>query len=214
MSNPTDINTFTPIQTFTPAANTDWQEATINLAGSTATGRYVTLRSTGSTSYVDDFGMYWSDCMYPSKMEVSGMTTNSVQVSWSSTGVSSYDFSYKLPGDASWTDMFGLTDTSYTITGLDDATSYTEASATAGFAYGILLGIERGMLPPVYKKAADRAVKAILGLITDEGVVEQVSYGTPMGRTDKDFYKNIEIKPMPYGQALAILLLMEYRKFC
>ena len=125
MSNPTDINTFTPIQTFTPAANTDWQEATVNLAGSTATGRYVTLRSTGATSYLDDFGMYWTNCMYPSKMEISSMTTTSAQVSWNTTGVTSYDFSYKMPGDASWTDVFGLTDTFYTITGLDDATSYT-----------------------------------------------------------------------------------------
>ncbi len=125
MSDPTDINTFTSIQTFTPAANTDWQQAIINLAGTTAQGRYITLRSTGATSYLDDFGMYWSDCMYPSTMEVSGMTTNSVQISWSSTGVSSYDFSYKMPGDATWTDVTGVTDTFYTITGLDDATSYT-----------------------------------------------------------------------------------------
>ena len=125
MSDPTDINTFTSIQTFTPAANTDWQQAIINLAGTTAQCRYITLRSTGATSYLDDFGMYWSDCMYPSTMEVSGMTTNSVQISWSSTGVSSYDFSYKMPGDATWTDVTGVTDTFYTITGLDDATSYT-----------------------------------------------------------------------------------------
>ncbi len=32
-----------------------------------------------------------------------------------------------------------------------------------------------------------------------------------MGRTTKDFYKEIELRPMPYGQALAILFLMEYR---
>ena len=43
----------------------------------------------------------------------------------------------------------------------------------------------------------------------DEGVVEQVSYGTPMGRISKDFYKTIPIQPMPYGQALAILFLIE-----
>ncbi len=96
---------------------------------------------------------------------------------------------------------------------IDDVTSYTEASATCGFAYGILMAIEKGYIDQRYKKAADKAVGAILELISDEGVVGQVSYGTPMGRTTKDFYKNIEIKPMPYGQALAILLLMEYRKF-
>ena len=39
--------------------------------------------------------------------------------------------------------------------------------------------------------------------------MNQVSYGTPMGRESKDFYKKIPIQPMPYGQALAMLLLIE-----
>ena len=43
------------------------------------------------------------------------------------------------------------------------------------------------------------------------GVVNQVSYGTPMGRVTRTFYKEIPLRPMPYGQALAILFLMEYR---
>jgi unsaturated rhamnogalacturonyl hydrolase len=42
-----------------------------------------------------------------------------------------------------------------------------------------------------------------------DGIVNQVSYGTAMGRVSLDFYKNIEIKSMPYGQALAILFLLE-----
>ena len=57
-----------------------------------------------------------------------------------------------------------------------------------------------------------RALGVILDLISDEGVLGQVSYGTPMGRTGKDFYKEIPLKQMPYGQALAILLLVEWRK--
>ena len=54
-----------------------------------------------------------------------------------------------------------------------------------------------------------KAVKPILNYIADDGVVNQVSYGTPMGRESKDFYKKIPIQPMPYGQALAMLLLIE-----
>ena len=49
----------------------------------------------------------------------------------------------------------------------------------------------------------------MMGYIEDTGVVSQVSYGTPMGRESKDFYKNIELRQMPYGQALAMLLLIE-----
>ena len=57
-----------------------------------------------------------------------------------------------------------------------------------------------------------KALAPILGYIADDGVVHQVSYGTPMGRESKDFYKNIELRPMPYGQALAILFLIECLK--
>lgn len=95
---------------------------------------------------------------------------------------------------------------------LDDSTSYVEASATCGFAYGIFKGIHTGLLGEHYMPMADKALMAVLKLISEEGVLEQVSYGTPMGRSSKDFYKNIPLKQMPYGQALAILFLVEWRK--
>ena len=93
---------------------------------------------------------------------------------------------------------------------IDDASSYVEASATCGFAYGILKAVKEGLIDASYKDVALKAVAPILECIADDGVVHQVSYGTPMGRIDKDFYKNIELKPMPYGQALAMLFLAEY----
>lgn len=95
---------------------------------------------------------------------------------------------------------------------LDDPTSYEEASSTCGFAYGILRGIHTGVLDRKWLYVAKKALQPILNLISDEGVLEQVSYGTPMGRVDKEFYKQIPIKPMPYGQALAILFLVEEKK--
>ena len=63
-----------------------------------------------------------------------------------------------------------------------------------------------------YIPVADKALETVLDLVSEEGVLEQVSYGTPMGRVSKDFYKEIPLKQMPYGQALAILLLVEWRK--
>ena len=71
--------------------------------------------------------------------------------------------------------------------------------------------MKEGYLPSEYKESAIRALKPILECIGEDGVVGQVSYGTPMGRETKDFYKEIPLKSMPYGQALAILFLMEYR---
>ena len=84
-----------------------------------------------------------------------------------------------------------------------------EASATCGFGYGILRGVRMGLLAPECEQAAWSALEPILDYIGQDGVVQQVSYGTPMGRESKDFYKQIEIKPMPYGQALAMLFLIE-----
>jgi unsaturated rhamnogalacturonyl hydrolase len=92
---------------------------------------------------------------------------------------------------------------------IDDPTSYVESSATCGFAYGILRSVHTGLIDVRFAEAAWKALDPILGYIDKEGVVHQVSYGTPMGRESKDFYKNIELKPMPYGQALAILFLIE-----
>ena len=56
-----------------------------------------------------------------------------------------------------------------------------------------------------------KPLEAILNYTDEEGVLQQVSYGTPMGRKDKQFYKEIPLKPMPYGQALAMLYLLEIK---
>ncbi len=94
---------------------------------------------------------------------------------------------------------------------LDDPASYTEASATCGFAYGLLRSQKLGLLDQSYEQVALRALQSILALIDEEGGVSQVSYGTPMGRNDKEFYKRIPLVKMPYGTALALLYLIEVR---
>lgn len=93
---------------------------------------------------------------------------------------------------------------------LDDTQSYEEASATAGIAYGMMKAVNQGILDTTYRTAAEKALDAVLSCVTEEGIVTQVSYGTPMGRESRDFYKRIPIQPMPYGQALAILFFMEW----
>ncbi len=92
---------------------------------------------------------------------------------------------------------------------IDDPTSYVESSATCGFGYGILRAVHTGLIDASYEPVARKALAPMLGYISDDGVVNQVSYGTPMGRESKDFYKNIELRQMPYGQALAMLFLIE-----
>lgn len=92
---------------------------------------------------------------------------------------------------------------------VNDPTSYTEASATCGFASGMLAAVRMGIIDESYKKCAIKALSPILELIDEEGVVGQVSYGTAMGRESLSFYKGIEIRSMPYGTAMAILFLLE-----
>lgn len=96
---------------------------------------------------------------------------------------------------------------------VDDPDSYVESSATCGFAYGILKGVNMGIGEKEWADNAMKAIDPILGYTDEEGVVHQVSYGTPMGRKTKNFYKEIELKPMPYGQALAMLFFMESKKY-
>jgi unsaturated rhamnogalacturonyl hydrolase len=92
---------------------------------------------------------------------------------------------------------------------LDDPSSYLEASATAGFAYGILKAVRKGYLDAGYAPVAEKAVRAITANISDDGELQQVSFGTGMG-SDLDFYRQIPRTSMPYGQAMAILCLAEY----
>jgi len=92
---------------------------------------------------------------------------------------------------------------------LDDPTSYLEVSASCGIAYGMLAGWREGLLDDSAHEAAVRALRPVLDHIDANGVVSGVSYGTPMGRESKDFYKRIPIRSMPYGTALALLFLME-----
>ncbi|MDE7261493.1 MAG: glycoside hydrolase family 88 protein [Oscillospiraceae bacterium] len=92
---------------------------------------------------------------------------------------------------------------------IDEESSYVEASASCGFAYGILRAVRAGIVGVEYAETAWKALEPILGCIAEDGVVHQVSYGTPMGRESKDLYRNVPLKPMPYGQALAMLFLIE-----
>ncbi len=91
---------------------------------------------------------------------------------------------------------------------LDDPSSYEEISATAGFGYALLKASRQNIGTPAWKEAGLRALSAVLANIDANGTVQNVSYGTRMGH-DLQFYKNIPIQPTGYGQALAILCLVE-----
>jgi unsaturated rhamnogalacturonyl hydrolase len=92
---------------------------------------------------------------------------------------------------------------------LDDPSSYTESSASAGFLYGMAKGVRYGLLNKRdYLPALSLAAEGLLRLVAENGLMSKVSYGTPVGN-DAEFYREIPMHPMTYGQALAILAFQE-----
>ncbi|KAK4497243.1 hypothetical protein PRZ48_011693 [Zasmidium cellare] len=91
---------------------------------------------------------------------------------------------------------------------LDVEDSYVEASATAGFAYGILKSIRKRYISKEYEGVAMKAVEAVLGRIGADGELRDVSFGTGMG-WDLQHYRDIPLTSMPYGQSMAMMLLVE-----
>lgn len=92
---------------------------------------------------------------------------------------------------------------------LDERDSYLESSATAGFAYGILKALRKRYIDPRYRTMAENAVRGVIGRINQDGELTDVSFGTAMGG-ELEYYRQIPLTSMPYGQAMAILCLTEY----
>ncbi|KAG8425405.1 hypothetical protein J3458_002107 [Metarhizium acridum] len=86
--------------------------------------------------------------------------------------------------------------------------SYGESSATAGLAFGLLKGQRKRYIQGEYQHVALKAVRGVLENISPDGRLQNTSFGTGMG-SDLEFYKEIPITPMLYGQAMAILALVE-----
>jgi chitin-binding protein len=67
------------------------------------------------------------DCTAP-EINVAGTTANSISVSWNYAGANSYSVYYLASGGSSWAlAKSGLTNTSYTVTGLVGNTTYSVA---------------------------------------------------------------------------------------
>jgi unsaturated rhamnogalacturonyl hydrolase len=92
---------------------------------------------------------------------------------------------------------------------LDDETSYEEAAASAGFAYGLLKAVRKGYISRDYEAVGVRGAKAVRDHISAEGELTQVSFGTPVFNSIQE-YKDIPLTSMPFGQAMALLAMGEF----
>lgn len=87
--------------------------------------------------------------------------------------------------------------------------SYPEASASAGFAFGILKAQRKRYIGKEYQEVALKAIRAVMANVDRNGELQNTSFGTGMGHT-LQHYKDIPVTSMPYGQAMAIMALVEF----
>ncbi|WVQ66031.1 uncharacterized protein L199_004209 [Kwoniella botswanensis] len=96
---------------------------------------------------------------------------------------------------------------------LVDPTSYVETSASAGFVAGIYMSLRLGLISgETYTQTANKGLAGVVAQIDAGGEVNNVSYGTRVG-LDLQFYKDVPITSMPYGQALAMAALVEWERY-
>lgn len=86
-----------------------------------------------------------------------------------------------------------------------DTESYPSGRSTTDYRADV-----KGLLPKdKYLKPALDGLKGCLAVVQPNGAVAHVSKGTPVGR-NVDFYKHIPRYPVPYGQSLVIVALVEW----
>lgn len=91
---------------------------------------------------------------------------------------------------------------------VDDEGSYLETSGSAGFIYGLLKGLRRGVLDDSFAPVADKGIEGLLAEIGPDGIVTNASYGTCV-HMSLDYYRNIRLSSTGYGQSLTLLALTE-----
>lgn len=85
---------------------------------------------------------------------------------------------------------------------LNDSDTYEEGSLPAMFGVGLHVAVQKGLLPPDFQRAADRAWERTLALV-DDGLLQNVSIATPPG--DAAHYAQIATSTgYPWGQGPAL----------
>ena len=107
-----------------------WLQAFVHFPNDVTQIRFRAIRGNGYTSdiAVDDISLYETpSCAMPENLNVSNITTDSADLSWTDNngGTSAYIIEYRESGTATWNSVTtAIGATSYTLTGLNSATSY------------------------------------------------------------------------------------------
>lgn len=92
---------------------------------------------------------------------------------------------------------------------LTDRDTYLESSAAAGFTYGILKSVRMGLVGSEYMELGIRGLEGVCDCIGEDGRLNHMSAGTAMGKESLDYYRQVKLRNEPYGQAMAMLALIE-----
>ena len=92
MTNPTNANTFVPIDTVHPGSSaTAWVEREVYLSSYTGTGQYIAFYNGNSSStcysYIDNLMIdYLPTCPKPTQVHATGVSTTSIDLAWTENG--------------------------------------------------------------------------------------------------------------------------------
>lgn len=96
---------------------------------------------------------------------------------------------------------------------IDGKMSYYEASSAYGFGYAILKGIRKGVLDDEYLKLVYAMKKILAENVNEDGVVMNISAGTPVMRNEYEYNIICQHRMQPWGQALAAMYFSEACRF-
>ena len=131
MSDPTDINTFELVATFTPSLTSTWEERDVYFNNYIGTGQYIAFLSDGrdgsaNTVYIDDV-MFTAlpNCFRPTNLHTTYATANSIDLAWNAGTETQWNIKYYEGNDATMAITTSVTTNPVTISGLTANTMYT-----------------------------------------------------------------------------------------
>ena len=162
MESPTDASTFTAVQEL-EISNTysdGFQEFTVPFSTYTGNGRYIAFMCGIGSSYayflIDDITVeVVPSCLIPDSFEADDITVDEATLTWTPRGdESAWNIQYKKASDSDWSEPITVEEASYTLAGLQRATTYEarvqascDADDQSGWSNPISFTTECGIWP-------------------------------------------------------------------